>query len=89
MNNPLRDLIYFAKCNNIEINEITVSPSYYEILEAEAIYIGIYDTKGSTVLRFYDVIINKRLCKGCCSHDAKSYSSIPQEDHDKQEIKED
>jgi len=68
MNNPLREIIYLAKCNNIEVNEVTVSPTYYKILEDEAVLTRIYD-KGPTALRFNNVVINKRKCKGCCQHE--------------------
>lgn len=68
MNSPLRELIYLAKSKGIEIDEITVSPSYYKTLEAEALYSCHYDAIGSTVLQFYNTVINKRPCKGCCEH---------------------
>lgn len=69
MDTILRNIVYLAKCNNIDINEITVSPTYYKLLEAEAVYTCHYDTKGPTVLRFNNITINKRPCKGCCTHD--------------------
>lgn len=68
MNSSLRSVIDYARCHDIEINEITVSPTHYKRLEAEAAYMCSYDIKGPTVLRFNDVIINKRPCKGCCEH---------------------
>lgn len=69
VNQRLREVIYMAKVNDMEINEITVSPSLYNELKAEAVYTCTYDTQGPNVLRFNNVTIKKRPCKGCCQHD--------------------
>lgn len=69
MNQSIRSIIDYARCHDIEINEITVSPEQYKALEVEAVSSRTYDTNLSeTCLRFRDVTINKRKCKGCCEH---------------------
>ena len=65
----LRELITMARTRDIDIDEITVSPALYDEFNRLAVYSRTYDQDVSeTCLRFYDVKINKRKCKGCCTH---------------------
>ena len=63
----LRELIASARVRDMEINEITVSPAIYDELNALAAQQQMC-AASEMCLRFYDVIINKRKCKGCCTH---------------------
>lgn len=67
----IRSLIASAKNINIDIHEITVSPIQYdELMDIGMGGYVIFDHDPSqSRLIFHGVTINKRKCKGCCSHD--------------------
>lgn len=67
----IRKLIALAAENLIEINELTVSASQYEQLIHDApVTCKYYDASCTEyALRIYNILIKKRACKGCCSHD--------------------
>lgn len=64
----IRELVVMAQNRDIEINEITVSPTLYEILKDGAALSSTY-SGGALELRFGKVLIKKRPCIRCCQHE--------------------
>ena len=66
---PLDTILLFAAERDIQINEVTVSPSMYDELIAKvACSTRLYDSRGSSELKYKDTLVKKRKCLICCTH---------------------